>query len=70
MSREGLFFSENVTHLGPTLIITTNIKLNDLYKDGLQREQFLPFIETIKKNSIQKELVLDDDYRKQNLENE
>ena len=51
------------------IIITTNIKLNDLYKDGLQREQFLPFIEIIKKNSIQKELVLDDDYRKQNLEN-
>ena len=52
------------------IIITTNIKLNDLYKDGLQRDQFLPFIEIIKKNSIQKELVLDDDYRKQNLENE
>ncbi len=52
------------------IIITTNIKLNDLYKDGLQREQFLPFIAIIEKNSIQKELVLDDDYRKQNLENE
>jgi len=48
------------------IIITTNIKLNDLYKDGLQREQFLPFIAIIEKNSIQKELVLDDDYRKQN----
>ncbi len=57
-------FEENIK-----IIITTNIKLNDLYKDGLQREQFLPFIEIIKKNSIQKELVLDDDYRKQNLEN-
>ena len=31
--------------------------------DGLQREQFLPFINIIKKNSIQKELLLDDDYR-------
>ncbi len=51
------------------IIITTNIKLNDLYKDGLQRDQFLHFIEIIKKNSIQKELVLDDDYRKQNLDN-
>ena len=51
------------------IIITTNIKLKDLYKEGLQREQFLPFIEIIEKNSIQKELVLDDDYRKQNLEN-
>ena len=52
------------------IIITTNIKLNDLYKDGLQREQFLPFISIIERNSIQKELVLEDDYRKQNLENE
>ena len=51
------------------IIITTNIKLNDLYKDGLQREQFLPFISIIEKNSIQKELVLEDDYRKQNLKN-
>jgi len=59
-----VIFKENIK-----IIITTNIELNDLYKDGLQREQFLPFIEIIKKNSIQKELVLDDDYRKQNLEN-
>ena len=59
-----VIFKENIK-----IIITTNIKLNDLYKDGLQREQFLPFIEIIKKNSIQKELVLNDDYRKQNLEN-
>ena len=29
------------------IIITTNTKLNDLYKDGLQREQFLPFIKII-----------------------
>ncbi len=59
-----VIFKENIK-----IIITTNIKLNDLYKDGLQRDQFLPFIEIIKKNSIQKELILDDDYRKQNLEN-
>ena len=59
-----VIFEENIK-----IIITTNIKLNDLYKDGLQREQFLPFISIIERNSIQKELVLDDDYRKQNLEN-
>ena len=59
-----IIFKENIK-----IIITTNIKLNDLYKDGLQREQFLPFISIIEKNSIQKELVLNDDYRKQNLEN-
>jgi cell division protein ZapE len=53
-----VIFSENIK-----VIITTNTKLNDLYKDGLQREQFLPFISIINKNSIQKELSLDDDYR-------
>ena len=45
------------------VIISTNTKINELYKDGLQREQFLPFINIIGKNSIQKELLLDDDYR-------
>ena len=56
-----IIISENIK-----IIITTNTKLNDLYKDGLQREQFLPFISIIKRNSIQKELILDDDYRLQN----
>ena len=47
------------------VIISTNIKVSELYKDGLQRDQFLPFINIIEKNSIQKELLLDDDYRTQ-----
>ena len=46
------------------VLISTNIKIDDLYKDGLQREQFLPFISIIKKNSIQKELTINEDYRK------
>ena len=45
------------------ILITTNTKLIDLYKDGLQREQFIPFINLIEKNSIQKKLFLEDDYR-------
>ena len=32
-------FEENIK-----IIITTNTKLNDLYRGGLQRDQFLPFI--------------------------
>ena len=56
-------FSENIK-----IIITTNIKLDDLYKDGLQRDQFLPFISIIKANSIQQELLIKDDYRIKNLE--
>ena len=35
-------FKENIK-----IIITTNTKLIELYKDGLQRDQFLPFIELI-----------------------
>ena len=45
------------------VIISTNIKASELYKEGLQRDQFLPFINIIEKNSIQKELLLEDDYR-------
>jgi cell division protein ZapE len=54
-------FLENIK-----ILITTNIKPNDLYKNGLQREQFLPFISIIKNHSIQKELSLKDDYRLKN----
>ena len=53
-----VIFSENIK-----IIITTNTKLNELYKDGLQREKFLPFISIIRDNSIQKELLLKNDYR-------
>jgi len=58
-----VIFKENIK-----IIITTNTKLNDLYRDGLQRDQFLPFISIIEKSSIQKELLLNDDYRKKNNE--
>ena len=30
------------------ILFSSNIKINDLYKDGLQRDQFLPFIKIIK----------------------
>ena len=59
-----LIFKENIK-----IIITTNIKLKDLYKDGLQRDQFLPFISIIEKNCIKKELKLVDDYRKKSTLN-
>ena len=51
------------------IIITTNIKLYDLYKDGLQRDQFLPFISIIENFSLQKELQIKDDYRTKNNKN-
>ena len=46
------------------ILITSNIKINDLYKDGLQREQFLPFIYIIKKFCFDHELIINNDYRK------
>ena len=54
---------ETIFDEGIMVIITSNIKIDNLYKDGLQREQFLPFISIIKKNSIQKELIIEEDYR-------
>ena len=53
-----VIFEENIK-----IIITTNTKLHDLYKDGLQRNQFLPFISLIENFSFQKELKIKDDYR-------
>tara|TARA_B110000285_G_C15001859_1_gene551841 strand:- start:18 stop:1073 length:1056 start_codon:yes stop_codon:yes gene_type:complete len=52
-------FKENIK-----ILITSNIKIKNLYKDGLQREQFLPFINTIKKFCIEVELTINQDYRK------
>ena len=56
-------FKENIK-----IILTSNIKISDLYKDGLQREQFIPFIKVMEDKSIEHELKIDDDYRK-SLEN-
>ena len=51
-------FEENIK-----VIFSSNTKINDLYKDGLQRDQFIPFLEELKKNSFEKELIIEDDYR-------
>ena len=55
---------ENIFKEKIKVIITSNIKINDLYKDGLQGDQFLPFITLIKKNSTETKLIIDEDYRK------
>ena len=46
------------------VIFSSNIKINNLYKDGLQREQFLPFIKIMKKMCIEEALIIKEDYRK------
>ena len=52
-------FNQNIR-----LIVSSNTKISELYKDGLQRDQFKPFIEIMQEKSIEYELVIDDDYRK------
>jgi cell division protein ZapE len=48
------------------IIVTSNTKISELYKDGLQRDQFKPFIKIMENQSIEIELKIDDDYRKSN----
>ena len=49
------------------IIVTSNIKIAELYKNGLQRDQFIPFINIMKEQSIECELKNEDDYRKSNI---
>ena len=56
-------FNENIK-----IIITSNIKISELYKDGLQRDQFKPFIKIMEDQSVEHSLAIEDDYRK-NKEN-
>jgi len=52
-------FRENIS-----VLISSNIKIKDLYKDGLQRDQFIPFIDIIRKFCKEHELIVNQDYRK------
>ena len=52
-------FKENIK-----IILTSNIKISELYKDGLQRDQFKPFIKIMEEKSFEHELKIEDDYRK------
>ena len=57
-------FDENIK-----VIFSSNIKINDLYKDGLQRNQFIPFIKIMKKKCFEQTLTIKDDYRKSQNKN-
>ena len=52
-------FDENIK-----VLFSSNVKINDLYKDGLQRDQFLPFIKIMKNKCYQQKLSIEEDYRK------
>ena len=51
-------FEENIK-----VIFSSNIRIKDLYKDGLQRDQFIPFLKVLENHSNEKELIINDDYR-------
>ena len=52
---------------GVVMVCTTNTPPDELYKDGLQRELFLPFIEIIKQKLDVLELTARKDYRQARL---
>jgi cell division protein ZapE len=60
---------EKIFEANLKIILTSNIKISELYKDGLQQDQFKPFIKIMEQNSIEHELSIEDDYRK-NVENQ
>ena len=45
------------------VIFSSNININDLYKDGLQRDQFIPFLKILENNCYQERLLINEDYR-------
>ncbi|WP_347332805.1 cell division protein ZapE [Marinimicrobium locisalis] len=53
---------------GVTLVATSNIEPDGLYKDGLQRARFLPAIDQIKRHARVIELDSDNDFRLRALE--
>ena len=52
-------FDENIK-----VLFSSNVKIIDLYKDGLQRDQFVPFIKIMKTKCHQQKLSIEVDYRK------
>ena len=59
-----VIFRENIK-----VLINSNTKIKDLYADGLQRDQFIPFINIIKRFCKEHELVVNQDYRKSGISN-
>ena len=56
------FFKYNII-----IILTSNSSPEELYKDGLQRDLFLPFISLIRENSLIHDLSINIDYRTRSL---
>ncbi|MEM6479054.1 MAG: cell division protein ZapE, partial [Pseudomonadota bacterium] len=61
---------EKLFAAGVTVVTTSNRVPDDLYKDGLNRQLFLPFIELIKEKLVVWEMASDTDYRQDRLAGE
>ncbi|MEH6358362.1 MAG: cell division protein ZapE [Pseudomonadales bacterium] len=59
---------ENLFKLNVTLVATSNIEALQLYRDGLQRDRFLPAIKAIIKHTVSLHLDGDKDHRQRSLQ--
>lgn len=59
---------EELFRRGVTLVATSNVPPDELYRDGLQRTRFLPAIELIKQHTRTVRLETAEDYRLRTLE--
>ncbi|APX22836.1 MAG: cell division protein ZapE [Rhodobacteraceae bacterium] len=58
---------EQLFDAGTVVVTTSNRVPDDLYKDGLNRQLFLPFIELIKQRLVVRELASEKDHRQDRL---
>jgi len=58
---------EKLFHAGIVIVATSNTAPDDLYKDGLNRQLFLPFIDMLKAHNKIMQLDGEKDYRLENL---